>query len=207
MAGVLGHTPNSFPRASLGMCRGSARADTFLARHRPLEGLGVPLHGDALARLLHEGAEELVAALLAQGADEGHLLLLEGGGVERLLLEDADDRPASGDADGIRKRLVRQGVGGFVEGGAAAEVTHGLAARNEARRLLADEPLRGRRLLEARARRPRLDLGRLDPRGLERLLLLQVRPDAVLNLLEVGGAGGLDVLPGRERVPGGERER
>src|SRR5687768_18452062 len=42
----------------------------MLARHGAAEGLGVPLYGDALARLLHVGAEELVPALLAQGGDE-----------------------------------------------------------------------------------------------------------------------------------------
>src|SRR5439155_415397 len=155
--------------------------------------------------LVQERLEELLFLLPAEGGRDRRLLLLEGRGVERPLLEDADDGVSARRPHRLGERLLWQRIGRLLQGRRGAQLGQRLASADERGRLLAHEAERGRRLVEALLLGPRPHLRRQLARAGESLLLGEGREGLVLVLGDaddVVAEGGLHEVGGLARAEG-----
>ena len=129
------------------------RARERHSRHRATERVRVALHGEALARLLHVGAEELLAG--AAGAARRPARpspCSKAAGSNGLLLEHAQHRVARRHADGLGERASRAARRRPRRGPRWCPGRRGAGPRpTRCGVSLRTRPGRGRRLLQARA--------------------------------------------------------
>src|SRR5439155_28260 len=81
--------------------------------------------------LVQERLEELLLLLPAEGGRDRRLLLLEGRGVERLLLEDADDGVPARRPHRLGERLLWQRIGRLLQRRRGAQLGQRLAPADE----------------------------------------------------------------------------